>query len=212
MIVSERIAIAKNEGAKMLDLSNLGIRDLKEEAPELCQLTHLEVLNLSKNEIKKIDILGNLVALKELNLAFNHISLIKPLRHLVNLKHLDLYHNKIANLSALEHLVNLEKLCLSHNKIKDLTPLSGLNNLKSLDLWHNKIADIKPLCQLTNLINLSLQFNDLWSIPAEIQALVHLKELYLGENALDEDDYTDTINVWLPNTEISWYEDDFYEL
>lgn len=62
------------------------------------QLTHLNKLDLSGNQIKGLpENIGNLTNLKHLNLSHNQIATLPPsLGHLKNLKHLDLRNNNLS--------------------------------------------------------------------------------------------------------------------
>jgi internalin A len=76
---------------KSIELSNNRIADLS----PLEDLTNLEDLNLSGNEISYIDGLGFLSGLRILNLSNNLIDDLEPLFRLKNLEYVDTSGNKV---------------------------------------------------------------------------------------------------------------------
>lgn len=90
-----------NNGYGILDLKNLGIKDLS-EVKGLENLKNLSRLNLSDNKLTEIKILGNLKNLYYLNLNNNKITEIKGLNSLRKLRYLYLNHNKITEIKDLE--------------------------------------------------------------------------------------------------------------
>ncbi|CAF0705124.1 unnamed protein product [Brachionus calyciflorus] len=100
-------------------------RNLLKEIPnELLNLSNLEVLDLSYNQISNLPSRFGLYKLKELYLNNNCLKTI------------------IGSVSALK---NLEKLNLEYNQITDLADLFyELKNLNYLDLSYNKLTRISP--------------------------------------------------------------------
>ncbi len=198
-----------NQNIDNITLNNIELKDIITELPILCNFPTVTTLNLSNNKISNLDFLKHFPNLTHLNLEYNQIQSLKaltPLQHLVTLR---LHKNKIKNIDVLKHLTNLEFLTISENKIVDIDAVRYLKKLKNIDAWKNKIVDIRPLCEAQTLLTASLQFNDIGEIPEAIKQLTNIKELYLGENAFMVDDYEDLLTNWLPNTYISWYEDEF---
>eukprot|EP00960_Hanusia_phi_P050367 760184-Hanusia_phi.AAC.3 len=113
------------------------VREISASYPDL------KVLNLSSNELVKIENLEPLTCLTKLNVSSNKLLLLNNLRSLVHLKELYASDNRItcANLEGLE---NLEVLDLNVNQVErldDLVGLRGLRHIKSLLLEGNPIAD-----------------------------------------------------------------------
>lgn len=112
----------------------------------LDNLSFLSKLELQKNKLTKTDWLEKLSTLQELNLWYNEISDIKSLFALTNLRDLQLQHNQISDISSMSNLFNLESLKLEYNQISDeksLTTISNLKNLKRISLWWNKLPEDK---------------------------------------------------------------------
>src|SRR6266849_5033220 len=157
-----------------LDLSQLNITQFPEE---LRELTHLERLNLSGNQLTQIapEELGQLSNLQHLDLHKNQLTQIPAeLGQLSNLQHLDLYENQITQIPAeMGQLTNLQNLDLSSNQLTQIPPeLGQLTNLQNLHLHKNQLIQIPPeLGQLTNLQYMSLSKNpNLLTPPPEIVA------------------------------------------
>ena len=78
--------------------------------------TNTKILNLSCNNIVKIENLDNLINLEELHLCHNNINKIENLDKLTNLKIVYLGNNKFEKLEGLKKLTNLEEIYLNNNK------------------------------------------------------------------------------------------------
>ena len=168
-----------------LDLSQLNITQLPEE---LRELTHLQRLNLSGNQLTQIlpEELGQLTDLQHLDLHKNQLMHIPPeLAQLANLQHLDLHKNQLMHIPPeLAQLTNLQHLDLYENQLTQVLPeLGQLTNLQNLDLSGNQLTQIPPeLRQLTNLQNLHLHKNQLTQIPSELGQLTNLQYISLSKN------------------------------
>lgn len=146
----------------------LGIYD-----PSLFQtLYSLEVLDLSKHQIKKLNIeLRDLVKLKSLNLSINHLESLNvdSFVNMISLKILSLEHNQISSIpvGTFRGLKQLTHLYLTNNQLQQLTPglFSNLNSLILLDLSENILLRTKPHLvfgfSMPNLSELNLQGNQL---------------------------------------------------
>lgn len=110
---------------------------------------NLIYLNLSKNKFSDIVIFNekeNLINLKELNLSYNNITKIQSLINckFLNLENLNLSHNEIDDISCLEntkYFNKLQKLDLSFNKIKKLDKINIIKTLNYLNLLNNEISE-----------------------------------------------------------------------
>lgn len=101
-------AIEKN-GLLTLDLSLNRIRDIT-EIKGLEELTELQALDLSGNQISEINGLDTLINLVELDLSSNRINEIRGLANLTNLRKLNLRNNLFINIEGLENLIHLKKV------------------------------------------------------------------------------------------------------
>ena len=159
----------------ILDLGGNNISLLENKTFENCEnLTNLEVLNFTNNNIKAIQTLAfkGLGLLKELDSSSNYLTTISALIP-ANVQELNLSHNFIRKLynytfsgiNNAEH--KLKKLHLQNNTIKEIEQYAfeGLHSLEYLDLSNNFIpfmtrglvpAIFKPM---RNLLELDLQNN-----------------------------------------------------
>ena len=111
------------------------------EIKGLEQLTNLEELNLSMNQIRVIKGLESLTKLKKLYLFLNPIDEVKGLDQLTNLRVLSLGHCRIMEIKGLDKLTNLEELNLFNNQISELKKLENLTNLRKVDLRKNQLKE-----------------------------------------------------------------------
>ncbi len=138
------------------DLINLKELDLEhnllEEIPKkLGQLTNLEDINLSYNQLvmpKELGQLGQLTNLIYLDIGYNDLKKIpKEFGQLTNLKELHIGNNDLKKIpKELGQLTNLKELSLNHNYLKEIPKeLGQLTNLKILDLYSNVITSFNDL-------------------------------------------------------------------
>jgi len=99
----------------------------------------LRVLNLSFQEIYRIQNLEGLHKLEELRLDNNKIKKIENIGHLVHLKWLDLSFNAIEKIEGLTELRKLQDLSLYSNQIKKVEGLDNCLELNVLSLGNNLI-------------------------------------------------------------------------
>ena len=136
----KRIEACKAEQSLTLDLSGLGLTAI---AAEVAECRWIETLNLSHNQITKIEGLQQLVDLQQLDLSDNEINKIEGLDHLVNLQELHLTENVITEIAGLEKLANLKMLSLHKNLIKNIAGLEKLKDAedrKLLDCFTHVVA------------------------------------------------------------------------
>jgi hypothetical protein len=170
----------------VLDLSNMGLKEIPKEVFDLVKITNL---GLSRNQLTSLPSdIGKLVNLKELYVSNNQLtSLPSEIGKLVNLKELDVSRNRLTSLpSDIGKLVNLEILFVSENQLTSIpSDIGKLVNLKELWVSNNQLTSLPSnICQLVNLEELHVSGNRLTSLPSEIGKLVNLKELYVSNNQL----------------------------
>ncbi len=142
------------------------------------KLSHLESLDLSYNQIKKLPAgLSALTELRRLQLSFNQITGIEEnlLGLLPKLKHLDLRNNRLRQLSLAS--TSLESLDVSENRLKGVAPVQLFcPELLHLNLSSNKLGLLSfeeadfPQLQYLNLARNRIQ--ELPMLPASLYALV----------------------------------------
>ena len=102
----------------------------------------LEKVTLQNLNITDMSRIGELKDLTYLNMTNNQISKIEGLDNKSSLYSLNLTSNRIEKIEGLDNLTNLVNLSLTNNRIKDITPISKVSTLKYLDLKQN--PDIDP--------------------------------------------------------------------
>ena len=135
--VKQRIAQAKAEKWKHLDLGNCRLTNLAAQVPELFTLTDLTLLNLSGNQLTNVSGLSGLSTLVTLNLNSNQLTDISPLSGLTALTTLGLGNNQLIDVSPLSGLAALKVLNLMSNKLTNISGLSNLSALTELHLHNN---------------------------------------------------------------------------
>ena len=174
-------------------LSGIGLTG--EIPAELGVLSHLRVLDLSKNQLTGPvpAQLGNLSRLTFLDLSRNQLTGPIPaqLGNLSRLRHLYLNANELTGPipAQLGNLSQLELLSLDSNKLTGPIPaqLGNLSRLTQLFLNANELTGPIPaqLGNLYRLIHLFLNTNELTGpIPAQLGNLSRLIHLYLSANEL----------------------------
>ena len=184
----EKIAQAKAEGWKELDLSGLGLEELPEE---ITQLTALTELDLSENRLSELpgEII-QLTSLTELDLSENQLDeLPSTIGQLTSLTYLNLSGNQLDELpSTIGQLTFMTELDLSGNLLSELPPeIAYLKSLTALRLGYLHWSEFPAaIGQLTALTELDLTDNRLNEIPLEVTQLISLADLDLSENQLSE--------------------------
>lgn len=177
-------------GLKQLRRLILRSNQLLETPPVLKTLHNLIELDLTDNELKKLNgFIGNLRQLQVLIVSENELEKI-PLAvgNLQGLRHLDLSFNYIKRFpKALLHLNQLNYLDISNNEINSLPKSIGtLTNLKSLHMRDNLLKNLpKSLGLLKQLRSLDLAFNQVKKLPESFIQLFQLKALELQGNPLE---------------------------
>jgi len=178
-----------------LDLSYLEM-DGGNIPPEIGNLSHLEVLDLSGNIIygTLIPEIGNLTNLRELRLAeieLMNTTIPPEIGNLTNLEVLNLSASGINGTIPPEigNLTNLHTLVFSYNNLTGNIP-SEIGNLTNLIVlrfdYNNLTGNIPPeIGNLTDLTHIWLQVNSLTgSIPAEFGNLINLFHPDISHNQL----------------------------
>ena len=155
----------------------------------LLTLPSLRDLSFRWAGIADVTVIGQLTDLEKLTLTRNEIIDITPLENLVNLMSLYLDGNRndsetLSDISALASLENLRELNISSNAISDITPLAGLVKLRELYLYQNNISDVSALENLVELTSLSFGYNDVSDV-SPLAELMKLENLWLSGNPVE---------------------------
>ncbi|KAF2617989.1 hypothetical protein F2Q68_00041469, partial [Brassica cretica] len=167
-----------------------------ELAPEVGQLSYLEILNVMWNNITgRIPLeIGKISSLKLLLLNGNKLtgSLPPELGNLRNLNRLQVDENNITGSvpPAFGNMTSIKHLHLNNNTLTGEIPveLSKLNNLAHLHLNNNTLTGEIPveLSKLNNLAHLILDNNNLTgSLPQELARLPSFTILQMDNNNFD---------------------------
>jgi Leucine-rich repeat (LRR) protein len=165
---------------------------IAEISPDIKQLNHLRILDLSGNALAMLPI--EIEALSHLNTLVLHQNQFRKIPSVVyklrfNLKQLDFSANKLSSVPRqIEQLKNLADLDLSYNDL-DVIPdsMATLTNLRNFDCSNNRIR------KLTEGFNDAMQleffngaYNALETLPSTIGQLKNIKNLNLSNNKIKE--------------------------
>jgi len=167
---------------KTLDLSYNQITKI--EVPE--KFEKLEDIYLNHNRIVEISGLENLKDIRVLTLNNNYIQEIKGLDNLKNLEALNLSDNDINQIGGLEKLKSLVSLEINKNRIKRLQGLDCCLNLTGLYLRNNLIESLEGISKLKKLWLLDLSKNNLRNLEG-IEMLFNLRHFNAYKNSLPND-------------------------
>ena len=159
--------------------------ELKSVPKEINQCVWLKKLDLSSNQISKIENLDKISTLNSLKLSSNQISKIENLDKFPNLSSLNLSNNQISKIENLDKISTLNSLKLSSNQISKIENLDRISNLNSLDLSYNEISKIENLNNLCNLESIDLIQNKLKRIE-NLDKVPNLNSLKLSNNQISK--------------------------
>ena len=109
------------------------------DALKYCKsIQNVTIRNQKISDMSKVSGLGNL---RTLNLSINDINKIEGLENMTNLEYLNLSDNEITKIEGLENLENLKEINLNNNQISDITPLRANTALTILNLKGNTEID-----------------------------------------------------------------------
>ncbi|MDJ1183968.1 leucine-rich repeat domain-containing protein [Roseofilum casamattae] len=187
-IAEERIAIARQQGETVLDLSNLGLTEVPDA---IAQLTSLQGLSLNNNQLSELpEAIAQLTSLQGLYLSGNQLSEVpEAIAQLTSLQRLDLDNNQLSEVpEAIAQLTSLQRLDLDNNQLSEVPEaIAQLTSLQRLDLHNNQLSEVpEAIAQLTSLQRLDLHNNQLSEVPEAISQLTSLQRLYLHNNQLSE--------------------------
>lgn len=163
-------------------------------------LTYIEEIDLSYNDLKQ-------EKFKESEIFEGKYSDVEW-EQLVKLKKLDLSHNELNNINFkfFEHIEELQELKLNDNPFKIahtsfVQALTSLHQLQKLDMSRMELEDIPDdfFHPVQALKWLNLEGNLLKKIPQSLKFLIHLEDLSLSDNPIEDLNCT-TKNVLPPLT------------
>lgn len=175
---------------RILDLQSNRFSHL--DSSSLFTTPNLESLSLANNSLTKINdssLLKDLTHLESLDLSHNQLRMV-DLSNSISLTTVDLSNNLLEDI-RFYNLSNLKEVFASHNRIVSLThqTFTKTSSLSVLFLQHNSIEAIayNALHSLPNLITLDLSSNRLKAIdPPLLTHNTRLQSLYLDNNAITD--------------------------
>lgn len=188
-----------------IDSSNLDLRDLAlTRLPEFCEVMTLPMLedvlyiDLSNNQVSKItEAFRCFPNLKEVNLSYNQIEKIENLDGIALLRELNVHSNLLQEIELID-VPSLKILTLGYNNLETdaLENVWKINSLEELELQHNQIDSIAGIESLRELKTIKVEYNQISDISA-LDALENLNFVSVAENPLDED----VIKNWIEFTQ-----------
>ncbi|KAM6951464.1 leucine-rich repeat-containing protein 4B-like [Aplochiton taeniatus] len=176
-----------SDNTRYLNLQENSIQVIKSDTFK--HLRHLEILQLSKNHIRQIEVgaFNGLPNLNTLELFDNRLTVVPSLafEYLSKLRELWLRNNPIETLQAyaFHRVPSLRRLDLGELRKLDYisdAAFEGLVNLRFLNLGMCGLKDIPNLTALVRLEELELSGNQLGIVrPGSFQGLVSLRKLWL---------------------------------
>ncbi|OXA63355.1 Leucine-rich repeat and guanylate kinase domain-containing protein [Folsomia candida] len=135
----------------------------------------LKEVDFSYNKIAIIVELIEYWSLTHINLSHNELTKVEGFSGLNYLQVLDLSHNKIETIIEID-CPSLISLHLNSNKLGSITEYIGCQNLRYLNLHKNKLSTVTGLKHLTELTELNISENEIDDI-AELECLQPLLNL-----------------------------------
>ncbi|XP_067941906.1 insulin-like growth factor-binding protein complex acid labile subunit [Watersipora subatra] len=169
-------------------LSNVNISDLRYVLTPLLDTDDMRYLDLSHNELRRLNAsdLRPATKLREINLSHNKLTALPSLGlHL--LERIDLSNNRISDISntPFDGSSDLQEVNLSHNNLDEFPSnlFSANTKLKKLDLSYNVIRNVPPIEEMEEMEELHLQGNRITE-PSYFFMMLNLKTLDLGSNLI----------------------------
>lgn len=171
-----------------LDLKGLNLT----QVPAFCEIMTKPMLedvlfiDLSNNKIQAIA--NNFTCfpnLKEVNLSYNQIQKLENLSNIPLMRAIDVHQNNLKKID-LKGVPQLKTLLLGYNQLetRDLTDVWQLTSLEELELQHNQINSIADIAKLTALKKILVEYNQITEV-VELDKLKNLEFVSVGENPLD---------------------------
>jgi small GTP-binding protein len=168
---------------RLPNLKNLQIngQEVLKDISVVAELTGLDFLNFSKNQVQDISAVAELKNLKSLTCNDNHIQGIIAIAGLKNLESFSFSNNYVQNITPVAGLYALKKLLFYKNQVQDISAVAKLIALDSIYFGKNYVQDISALKELKNLEVLSFYKNQVQNIDA-IAGLIKLRQLIFNKN------------------------------
>lgn len=199
------MTITRQHAYLRVDLPELGLTSID----ALRQYQHLQLVNVSKNQLRTLEPLGVLRSLLHLNASFN--LLIRPESFTApdGLETVDMSYNMIGELGdwgvhkylrelnlrgnfinhigpGIKHNKELRILDLSENNILSIKNMEGLD-LRTLHLAQNRLDSLEGIGTLKKLQALNVRHNNITSIAAlRADDIPRLRKLCIADNRISQ--------------------------
>ncbi|RUP46252.1 hypothetical protein BC936DRAFT_147163, partial [Jimgerdemannia flammicorona] len=200
------VAMGRMEGLLRLSLQGNNITEINFGE---CRLQRLEVLNLSKNQIQRLENLEPMSSLTSLNLDSNDIQVVNiksPLAKLqivrlnfnsliefdangfVGLRTLYIDENRMMRMHGAQSLARLDSFSLREQDGADINiELRHLRNVRKLYLSGNSMRTIEPLVGFFKLEYLELASAQLKELPADLsRSIPNVAVINFSYNSLED--------------------------
>ncbi|MCG8760977.1 hypothetical protein G1L15_13870, partial [Tenacibaculum finnmarkense] len=170
-------------------LTNLSLLDISfnqiTKIENLDKLTNLSKLKIIGNQITKIENIDKLTKLYELNISQNKIIEIENIDKLTNISFLDISFNQIAKIENIDKLTNIYQLNFHNNQIMKIENIDKLIKLSFLFLFNNQITKIENLDKLISLSSLDISRNKITKIE-NLEKLINISLLNISGNKISK--------------------------
>jgi len=156
------------------------------------EYVHLRQINMSKNAIRDVSMLGKIPNILSLNLGMNQIKAVDGWEEgsMANLLYLNLSENLLTAMPPLAFPA-LKKVNLAKNEIASCEAFTGHESIQELDLSNNALENLTGVGNMPKLLELSLAKNKIASLEG-MAGLPELKSLDLSGNQLE-----DLVGPWI---------------
>ncbi|KAJ6248245.1 antigen bsp [Anaeramoeba flamelloides] len=190
------------------------------ENSKITYSSSLDSLSCPYNQLNEIDdTLQNIISLKHLDLSHNNISKVQNLQKNINLVSLNLGHNRFVTSKGIRgQLGNIVELLIDHNSLEKLDDLSFMYSVRILNISGNLISsflEIKKLKKLQQLELLQLSNNPICKVKDYEKIIVSIFCDHPALEQLDGEDIIDLkkeIRLQMKREEDSNYEIKTYDL
>jgi Leucine-rich repeat (LRR) protein len=198
-------SIQSSAGLRNLYSLNLNSNKLDETSIStkfLSELTRMQYLYLTNNQIRSIEITANLTSLQHLTLGNNKLQSFRATNRLRNLQNLYLSDNQLVQVdkSTFDNMPSLNELRLDNNKLSNLNRdvFSELKYLQRLNLRNNSLSRVPDITNLVKLENIDMSNQN--------GQLTLIQNFTFARNLSEIDLLSSKISIDLTNNNIREYE------
>ncbi len=169
-----------------IDSTELDLSGRELTNTQITKLKHfkkLKKLNLKDNYLTDLSVLSELTQLESLHFSHNNVSDISFIEGMSGLRKLSAENNSIEDISSLSGKTELVEVFLGDNFITDISPLKDCSKLEEVSFNESQIGSIDALTGKTNLTKVCLAGCNLTDI-SPLEGCSKLRYVYLGRNCV----------------------------